>query len=176
MRLSGELAGALAFSVQARVALRRIAIRCCGWTSKGSGCVYLLPFGEAKDRSWYTTKVREAFDASAELWLELGAPPTQDRVNALYKELGHESGGRTFFDALDPATRARALRYMKALGISRSLCATAPWLAYYTFVTAFDAKFGHSEGFTKSGPDQTPPEYVLAGQAVKRSKSRSMSS
>ena len=72
----------------------------------------MFPIAEAKDRSWYTPKVRERFHASSELWLELGAPPTQERLNALYKELRHESSGRTFFSALDSKTKKHALGYM----------------------------------------------------------------
>jgi uncharacterized protein YbaP (TraB family) len=140
--------------------------------SKGHAKVYLFPIGEARDRSWFNRKVEEAFGHSSELWLELGAPPTKKRLNDLYAELGHEPHGRTFFDSLDPKTKARALRYTEELGISReSVAPLRPWLAYYTFVTAFDEKFGHSEGFTKSGPEQTPPEYVLAGEAFRDRKS-----
>ena len=164
------LTAALA-TVQAPAALARSSGPLLWLASKGRGRVYLFPIAEAKDRSWYMTKVRQAFEASKELWLELGAPPTQERLSALYEELGHESSGRTFFDALDPATKVRALRYLKELDISReSIAPLRPWLAYYTLVTAFDAKFGHSEGFTKSGPEQTPPEYVLAAEAVKEHK------
>jgi uncharacterized protein YbaP (TraB family) len=88
-------------------------------------------------------------------------------VNALYTELGHEKG-RTFFDALEARTRSRALRYVSELDISRETLQTLkPWLAYYMFVTAFDRKFGHSEGFTSSADAQLPPEFVLAGEAAK---------
>jgi uncharacterized protein YbaP (TraB family) len=164
------LTGALA-AAQARSALAGSSGPLLWLASKDGGRVYLFPIAEAKDRSWYTTKVRQAFEASKELWLELGAPPAQERLNAIYKELGHESGGRSFLDALDRKTKVRALGYMRELDISReSVAALRPWLAYYTFVTAFDAKFGHSEGFTKSGPEQTPPEYVLAAEAVKEHK------
>jgi hypothetical protein len=45
-----------------------------------------------------------------------------------------------------------------------------PWLAYYTFVSAFDKKYRHSEGFTDVKADQLPPEFALAGQARREGK------
>jgi len=138
--------------------------------SRGPGHVYLFPFGEARDRSWYTHKVQRALHSSSELWLELGAPPPPERLKAIYRTLGRESG-RTFLEALDERTRSRALKYMQELAIDpRTVRSLRPWLAYYTFVAAFDKKFGHAEGVTPSGPAQLPPEYVLAGEAVKAHK------
>jgi uncharacterized protein len=138
--------------------------------TSAAASVYLFPFGEAKDGSWFTERVRRAFASSAELWLELGPPPPKDRINTLYEELGHDSA-RTFFDALAPPVRARALQYMSELGISHESVETMrPWLAYYTFVTAFDKKYGHSEGFTETDRPQLPPDWVLGGQALKDHK------
>jgi hypothetical protein len=84
--------------------------------ARGQARVYLFPFGEAKDDSWFNKKIRDAIDASSELWLELGAPPTPARLDALYQELGHQAG-RTFIDTLAADIRPRALRYMKELQI-----------------------------------------------------------
>ncbi len=138
--------------------------------SNGNGTVYLFPFGEAKDGSWFTERVKTAFAASSELWLEVGPPPPKDRVNAIEQELGHDLS-RTFFDALTPPVRARALQYMDELDISReSVQNLRPWLAYYTFVKVFDHKYGHSEGMTQAARPQWPPDRVLAEQALKDHK------
>jgi hypothetical protein len=153
--------GALAASVGFPRAFAEEVTRCAApllWlATRGTGSVYLFPFGEAKDDSWFTQRVKDAFASSSELWLELGSPLAKDRVDALYQELGHVSG-RPLLDALNPRVRARALHYMKELGIPGASVETMrPWLAYYTFVTAFDEKYGHSEGFTNARQPQLPP-------------------
>ena len=138
--------------------------------ASGNGSVYLFPFGEAKDASWLTQRVQDAFAASSELWLELGPPPPKERMDALNQELGHDSA-RTLLDALTPSVRARALQYMNELKISpESVQTLRPWLAYYTFVTAFDKKYGHSEGFTTASKPQLPPEWVLGARALQEHK------
>jgi uncharacterized protein YbaP (TraB family) len=138
--------------------------------TKAKASVYLFPFGEAKDGSWFTDRVKDAFASSSELWLELGPPPPKDRVDALYENLGHDSA-RTLFEALTPPVRARALQYMSELGIPRDSVQTMrPWLAYYTYLAAFDKKYGHSEGFTNAARPQLPPDWVLGGQALKDHK------
>jgi uncharacterized protein YbaP (TraB family) len=134
--------------------------------TKGNSAVYLLPFGEARDGSWFTPQVRRAFESSQ----ELGPPPPQERVAVLYEELGHDKS-RTLFDALTPPVRAAATRYMQDLDIPReSVLTMRPWLAYYTFVAAFDRKYGRSEGFTKAARSQRPPDWVLGEEALERRK------
>jgi hypothetical protein len=86
---------------------------------RGRGGVYLFPFAEPKDRSWLTSNVSIAFETSAELWVELGAPPSAERVKELNDTLGLEPAGQTSREALDPTTRARAEQYIKKLKISR---------------------------------------------------------
>jgi len=141
-----------------------------GLATRGNARVYLFPFAEAKDASWFTPRVKQAFAASRELWMELGPPPPKEQTDALYRELGHDSA-RTLFDALSPEVRARARQYMSELGISRDSVQTMrPWLAYYTFVAAFDKKYGHSEGFTPAEKPQLPPDWVLGAQALKDHK------
>jgi len=138
--------------------------------TRGKASVYLFPFGEAKDDSWFSARVKRAFSSSSELWMELGPPPPKEKIDALYQELGRDPA-RTVFDALTPPVRVRALQYVKELEISRDLIKPMrPWLAYYTFVAAFDKKYGHSEGFTKAAQPQLPPDWVLGGQALKDRK------
>ena len=132
--------------------------------------VYLFPFGEAKDASWFTPTVQRAFDGSRQLWIELGKPLTPQRQAEVYKELG-EDPSRSFFDTLDPAVKTRASQYMHELDISdEQVKSLRPWLAYYTFVTAFSKKFGHSSGMTASAPAQTPPDFALVDRAIKSGK------
>ena len=139
--------------------------------ARGGARVYLFPFGEAKDASWLTSTVQHAFEESSQLWVELGKPLTPQRQAELYKELGEDTS-RSFFDALEPPVRARALQYMRELNISReSVQALRPWLAYYTFVTAYDKKYGRSQGMTESAPSQMPPDFVLVDRALKSGKS-----
>src|SRR5262245_24162747 len=69
--------------------------------TRGRAGVYLFPFGEAKDQSWLTPAVRDAFEESSQLWVELGPPLAPERQAQLFKELG-ETPGRSLFDALKP--------------------------------------------------------------------------
>jgi uncharacterized protein YbaP (TraB family) len=169
-----EVCGLLAATVSLPVAFAQNGGRGSGpllWTAtRGRATVYLFPFADAKDDSWFTSPVKKAFASSSELWMELGPPPPKEQLDTLYQELGHDPA-RTLFDALTPAVRARALQYMGELEISRdSIQTMRPWLAYYSFVTAFDGKYGHSEGFTQAAPPQLPPDWVLGGQALKDHK------
>ncbi len=139
--------------------------------SRGRARVYLFPFGEAKDASWLVPTVEDAFEDSGQLWVELGKLLTPQRQAEIYKELG-EDPSRSLFDALEPPVRARALQYMSELNIpSESVRSLRPWLAYYTFVTAYDRKFGRSQGMTASASPQTPPDFVLVSRALKSGKS-----
>jgi uncharacterized protein YbaP (TraB family) len=138
--------------------------------SRGRAQVYLFPYGEAKDDSWLTPTVRQAFDESSQLWIELGKPLTPERQAELYRELGQDPA-RSFPDALDPTVKTRALRYMDELKIPReSVQSLRPWLAYYTFAKAFDQKYGHSQGLTAAAAPQLPPDFVLVDRALKSGK------
>jgi uncharacterized protein YbaP (TraB family) len=142
------------------------------WLASRDGArVYLFPFGEARDTSWLTPTVQHAFEESDQLWVELGKPLLPERQRELYKELGEDSS-HSFFDALEPPVRVRALQYMRELNISRESVRTLrPWLAYYTFSAAYDKKYGRSQGLTESAPSQMPPEFVLVDRALKSGKS-----
>jgi uncharacterized protein YbaP (TraB family) len=96
--------------------------------------VFILGFADAKDDSWLTSPIRQAMLHSSELWLEVSpARPNEE----LLEELGTESG-RTFFEALEPEVRERALAYVAQLGISRaSIEGQRPWRAFYTLNSAF---------------------------------------
>ena len=116
--------------------------------TRGKARVFLLGFSDAKanDESWFTPAIRKAFDESSALWLETAPqealanrdPADKAKAQAQFQELSHETGGRTFFDELEPDVRKRALTYMTEFGIKKeSVESLRPWWAYYTFNGAF---------------------------------------
>ena len=161
MAFGGAVAVTHASAGQERAARHPLLWR----AARGRAAAFVFPFGEAKDDSWLTDTVARAFDASGQLWVELGRPLSPQRQADLYIELGHD-GSRSFLDALEPPVRARAQSYMRELDISpESVQDMRPWLAYYTFATAYDKKHGRSQGLTDSAPPQTPPNVVLMNRA-----------
>jgi uncharacterized protein YbaP (TraB family) len=113
--------------------------------TRGKARVFLFSFGDAKDKSWFTPVIQQAFRDSSQLWLEVGSVEAADGPDAtakqanadLMQQLEHESG-RTFFDALQPAVRSRLSTYMETLGIKKeSLETLRPWRAYYVINSAF---------------------------------------
>ncbi len=115
--------------------------------SRAQTRVYLLGFGEAKDRSWLTAPIERAFNESTDLWLEGPGPNPKDEDPATKQaaadrmdRLGRETG-RTLFDALEPPVRERTLGYLSELGIPRdSVAPLRPWKAYYSIVGGFMSK------------------------------------
>jgi uncharacterized protein YbaP (TraB family) len=134
---------------------------------RGEATVFILGFGESRDTSWLTPGVREAFQASSQLWLETAGPdsaaPPQDEsaqraAAARMEKLAHESG-RTLFDALEPPARQRTLAYLTELGISPdSVEGFRPWRAYYTIASGFYAN-------RKMAYDQVPVDGTLERMA-----------
>jgi uncharacterized protein YbaP (TraB family) len=119
--------------------------------TRGRSRVFLLGFGEAKadDQAWFTPAIREAFQDSAELWLEVAPPEasagrdaaTKARDDAEFARLSHEPPGRTFFDELEPSARQRVLPYMTELGVKpEAVEPLRPWWGYYTINRAFWAR------------------------------------
>lgn len=111
---------------------------------RGEARVFILGFGEARDTSWLTPTIREAFEASSEVWLETGRSsepdldPSAKRAAAERMEkLGRESG-RTLFDALEPSARKRTSAYLAELGIAPDSVKTLrPWRVYYSIASGF---------------------------------------
>src|ERR1700737_2508679 len=55
----------------------------CFWfITRGKARVFLLGFGDAKDKAWFTPLIQRAFQESSELWLEVGNGPTPDNRGA----------------------------------------------------------------------------------------------
>jgi hypothetical protein len=136
------------------------------WRVVRRGTAYVLGFGEAKDRSWLTPAIRQAFDECRELWLETPpagtfAPGVDPRE--LIREIGFAKG-HTFFDALDPPVRERALAYVRELGIeTATIEPMRPWFGYFTLNAAFWAK-------VKRPYEIEYPEEVLRGLAAESGK------
>lgn len=111
---------------------------------RGEARVFILGFGEARDTSWLTPTIREAFEASSEVWLETGRssepdldPTTRRAAAERMEKLGRESG-RTLFDALEPSARKRTSAYLAELGIAPDSVKTLrPWRVYYSIASGF---------------------------------------
>src|SRR4030095_11010913 len=100
---------------------------------------------EARDRSWLTPTIADAFNQSQELWKEVPPPGTGGDTGELVRKLGHDAT-RSFYEALDPRVRGRALAYTKDLGSApATISPMRPWLAYYTINTAFWSKAKRSD-------------------------------
>jgi len=109
--------------------------------SRKKSRVFLLGFGEPRDESWFSPSLEQAFDGSSSLWLENGnqgakTAETKQRI----ERLGHQTGGRTFFDELEPPVRQRTAVFMNELGMKPdSVKDLRPWRAYYVIMGAFYA-------------------------------------
>jgi uncharacterized protein YbaP (TraB family) len=122
---------------------------------RGRAQVFIFGFGDAKDDSWATPALRRAFKASAVLWLEVSHDPgTEPDAASKREQLAHYADGRTFFDVLEPAVRARAMEYCAQLGISQErISPQRPWSAFYTINRAYWSQ--HKASFEPQNPDET---------------------
>ena len=106
--------------------------------SRGDARVYLAGFAGAPagDVSWFAP-MQKGFDESSELWLEVSPARPWDKGDPALEELRHEQG-RTFFDALEPSTRARVRAIMTRLSIKQEeVEKLRPWAAYYVIARAY---------------------------------------
>jgi len=122
---------------------------------RGRAQVFIFGFGDAKDDSWATPELRRAFKASSVLWLEVSHDPGSEPDAASRREqLARNTDGRTFFDVLEPAVRARAKEYCARLGISQErISPQRPWSAFYTINRAYWSQ--HKATFEPRNPDET---------------------
>jgi uncharacterized protein len=123
--------------------------------TRGRARVFIFGFGDAKDDSWATPGLRRAFEVSSELWLEVSHDPGSEPDAASKREqLSRNADGRTFFDVLEPAVRARAKEYCAQLDISQGRISTQrPWSAFYTINRAYWSR--HKASFEPRNPDET---------------------
>lgn len=117
--------------------------------------VYLLGFGESRDESWATPQLRRAFQASADLWLEVSHDPgTEPDAASKREQLSQTSAGRTFFEVLEPEVRARAREYCALLDIPlEKIEKQRPWSAFYTINGAWWSR--HPPSYEAQNPDET---------------------
>lgn len=113
---------------------------------KGEARVYIMGFGESRDTSWLTPAVRQAFDASTSLWLEVAGPTSPatrqdsaaERAATQRMERLGRATGRDLFEVLEPNVRKRTLDYLRELDIPPdSVRGLRPWRAYYVLIPAF---------------------------------------
>ncbi len=136
------------------------------WSVNHNGAkTYIFGFGDAKDRSWLSSKVKEAFEESKVIWFETPNGPVSDRDKAeddeLVKKLGHDDK-RTLFDVLGPRIGPRTLKLTQELGVARSEVEhLRPWLAYFVINSAFWRQ-NHIE--IGDYPDQVLAEMALTAK------------
>lgn len=123
--------------------------------TRGQARVHVLGFGEARNESWVTAALRRAFRESADLWLEVSHDPgTEPDAAATREQLGRDPAGRTFFEVLEPAVRARARDYCSLLEIPlEKIAKQRPWNAFYTINGAYWSR--HQPSFEPKNPDGT---------------------
>ena len=122
---------------------------------RGRARVFIFGFGNARDDSWETAELRRAFNASSALWLEVSHDPgPEPDAESKREQLTRNADGRTFFDVLEPAVRARAREYCGQLGISEErISPQRPWSAFYTINGAYWSR--HEPAFEPRNPDET---------------------
>jgi uncharacterized protein YbaP (TraB family) len=97
----------------------------------GDSTVYLFPFGDVENDSWFDQRIKAALAQSSELWLEIGQPLTEEQRKPLLESLGRLDD-RTLFSVLTPRVRNRAVLYARELEIPREMVERVrPWAAYY---------------------------------------------
>src|SRR5690349_6457415 len=121
---------------------------------RGHARVWLLGFGDAKDDGWVMPIIRRTLQSSDDLWLEVGQEPgTEPDAASKREQLTHDPAGRSFFDVLEPAVRARAIDYCAQLGIARDkLAPLRPWSAFYAINGAYWSR--HKPSFEPQYPDE----------------------
>lgn len=101
---------------------------------------YLLGFGDALNRSWFTPKIREAFEASHEVWFE-AAPADNSAGPPVPSPVVTQHGfdqSRDLFAALDRPLSRRLLAAAERYGLGRArLEHTRPWFAYFLLNGAY---------------------------------------
>jgi uncharacterized protein YbaP (TraB family) len=101
--------------------------------------VYLFGFGEAKDRSWLSPAIEQAFAESAEVWFEVPPANPSAGMSPVVQELGY-ARDRNLFDVLGPELAARTMSAAAELGIARErLEPMRPWLAREVIQRAYAA-------------------------------------
>ena len=125
--------------------------------------VYVFGFGDAKDRSWLTPPIKQAFQESQEVWFEtprLGSVPTgAPPAGAPAARARPTSPPASLFDVLGPKLSERVLAAAMKYGVPRErLEHVRPWQAYFVINGAYVAR-------ASAAPAGAGPDDVLAGMA-----------
>ena len=131
---------------------------------QGTGEATLLGMGDAQDMSWFTPALRQAFEASGEVWLET-APQDQGKpADFLRAQQYMNLKEGTLFDALEPQLVPRVKARLAELEIAEARVAKLrPWYAYYQINGGWWAK--HPAGYT-----QQPVDAALIALAKEQGK------
>ncbi len=135
----GRLAAGLVLLVSAR------RVRAAGaegpqfWRIRqGAAEVTLFGFGDARDLSWFSPALREAFERSGELWLETAPPSAQAPPDFARVARFSNLEGRALFDVLEPHLVARVRERLAGYDIAESaVVGLQPWRVYYLINGAY---------------------------------------
>ena len=105
---------------------------------KNGTVVTLFGFGDARDQSWFSPALRQAFAESSELWLETAPAPLQKSPNAAQIARWSNLQGRSLFDVLGSDLSARVRQRLTEFEVPESSVAgQMPWRAYYAINGAY---------------------------------------
>lgn len=105
---------------------------------RGAAEVTLFGFGDARDMSWYSPALREAFEHSTELWLETAPPGAQAPPDFARVARFSNLEGRTLFDVLEAHLVERVRQRLREYGIAEStVVGLRPWRVYYAINGAY---------------------------------------
>jgi uncharacterized protein YbaP (TraB family) len=131
---------------------------------QGAAEVTLLGFGDARDMSWYSPALRDAFARSDELWLETAPPAAQAPPDFARVARFSNLEGRTLFEVLDSPLVPRVRQTLAEYGIAESRVAgLRPWRVYYTLNGAYWQKHPPAD-------EQKPVDAALAALAKEAGK------
>jgi hypothetical protein len=91
------------------------------WRIHKNGTVLtLFGFGDARDQSWFSPALRQAFAESSELWLETAPAPLQKSPNAAQIARWSNLQGRSLFDVLGSDLSARVRQRLTEFEVPES--------------------------------------------------------
>lgn len=108
---------------------------------RGDACTHMLGFADAKDRSWYTPLIQNAFDDSGEIWFEVPQPnPAAPPPAPPKAENAPDPGAsdRDLFALLPERLSARLLAAADKYGVPREkLAHVKPWRAFFVLNSGY---------------------------------------
>lgn len=106
---------------------------------RGDSRVYILGFGEARDRSWLSPTIERVLAESDEVWFETPQGNSQPPSAAVLQEIGYDTS-KPLSTALDPALYERTKSMAASLGMDLARLDTMrPWMARTAIQRAYQA-------------------------------------